>query len=151
MPRILIVEDFASVRDVLRSELEIQGYVCHEVEDGLEALKVMQDEHFDLVITDYQMPGVNGLELLRRLPKGGKVTQPPVIFVTGNLSDDVRHAAERAGVCAFFTKPYQFQELNVEVTRVLASQMNCGLDSTEAESSNQRKQGIENNSVRPLC
>ena len=57
MKQILIVDDFEPGRLLLREKLEMQGYVCQEVENGLEALEILQTKHFDLVLTDNQMPG----------------------------------------------------------------------------------------------
>jgi CheY-like chemotaxis protein len=61
MKRILLVDDFEPGRVVLRERLELQGYACQEVENGSEGLKAIETEHFDLKITDNQMPVMTGL------------------------------------------------------------------------------------------
>jgi CheY-like chemotaxis protein len=121
MKRILIVDDFRSVREVLREKLELQGYACQEVENGSEALKAIETERFDLVITDNQMPVMTGLQLLECLAERPKDQRPPAIFVTGRLSDQVAKAAQTAGAWTVIQKPYRDQELISEITRVIES------------------------------
>ena len=122
MKRILIVDDYASGRQVLRERLEMQGYACHEVEHGSEALGAIQVERFDLVITDNEMPVMTGLQLLQNLSGRPEDQRPPVIVLTGNLSNDLCNDAHRAGACAVLTKPYQAQDLISEITRILEPQ-----------------------------
>ena len=119
MKQILLVDDYDSGRHVLREKLEMQGYVCQEVEDGAEALKVIQQKHFDLVITDNQMPVMTGLELLQSLAKKSKNLQLPIILLTGNLTEPLQKAARLAGASAVFKKPYKDQELFSAITRIL--------------------------------
>ena len=119
MKRILIVDDFPSVREVLREKLELQGYACQEVENGSEALKAIETERFDLVITDNQMPVMTGLQLLQCLAERPKDQRPPAIFVTGRLSDQVAKAAQTAGAWTVMQKPYRDQELISAITRAL--------------------------------
>ena len=119
MKRILIVDDFPSVRKVLREKLELQGYACQEVENGSEALKAIETERFDLVITDNQMPVMTGLQLLQCLAERPKDQRPPAIFVTGRLSDQVAKAAQTAGAWTVMQKPYRDQELISAITRAL--------------------------------
>ena len=97
----------------------MQGYACQEVEHGSEALRAIQTKHFDLVITDNEMPVMTGLQLLQCLAEKPEDQRPPVILLTGNLSDDLCYAAQRAGARAVLTKPYQDQELFSEITRIL--------------------------------
>ena len=80
MKHILIVDDYASGRHILRERLELQGYVCQEVEDGSKALEVLQIQHFDLIITDNQMPVMTGLEFLQHLAKRPEDQRPPRYF-----------------------------------------------------------------------
>ena len=119
MKRILIVDDFEPGRVVLRERLEIQGYACQEVENGSEALKAIETGHFDLIITDNQMPVMTGLEMLQCLAERPKDQRPPAILLTGRLSDPLSKAAQAAGARAVFGKPYKEQELISEITRIL--------------------------------
>ena len=119
MKQILIVDDFESGRHILREQLERQGYACQEVEHGSEALRAMQNERFDLVITDNQMPVMTGLQLLQSLAERPEGQRPPVILLTGNLSDQLCDAARKAGASAVLQKPYNDRELISEIARIL--------------------------------
>ena len=141
MKRILIVDDYETGRLALRLRLEMRGYTCQEVENGSAALRAIQTHHFDLVITDHEMPMMTGLELLQHLGKTQECQQPPVIFVTGHLTDDLREAAQRAGACAVLAKPYDDQELMIEIARILKPQTrlheNCRSKDHELSNSSQ--------------
>jgi two-component system chemotaxis response regulator CheY len=119
MKRILLVDDFKPGRLVLRERLEMEGYACQEVEDGSEALKAIETDHFDLVITDNQMPVMTGLQMLQCLAERTEDQRPPVIILTGHLSDQLSKAAQAAGAWAVLGKPYKDQELLSEITRIL--------------------------------
>jgi two-component system chemotaxis response regulator CheY len=119
--RILLVDDFEPGRLVLLERLEMQGYVCQEVENGSEALKAIETERFDLVITDHTMPIMTGLQMVQCLAERPEDQRPPVIFLTGHLSDQLAKAAQAAGACAVLQKPYKDQDLLTEITRVLES------------------------------
>ena len=119
MKRILIVDDFEPGRLVLRERLEIQGYLCHEAENGAEALKAIQTKPFDLVITDNHMPVMTGLQMLQCLADWPDDQQPPVIMLTGHLSNELSNSAQAAGACTILEKPYNAQELVSEITRIL--------------------------------
>ena len=121
MKRILLVDDFEPGRLVLRERLEMQGYVCQEVENGSEALKAIETERFDLVITDNTMPIMTGLQMVQCLAERPEDQRPPVIFLTGHLSDQLAKAAQAAGACAVLQKPYKDQDLLTEITRALES------------------------------
>jgi len=121
MKRILLVDDFEPGRLVLRERLEMQGYACKEVRNGSEALKAIEAERFDLVITDNQMPVMTGLQMLQCLAERPNDQRPPAIFLTGHLTDPLFKAAQDAGACAVLRKPYNDQELFSEVTRVIES------------------------------
>jgi len=119
MKRILLVDDFEPGRLVLRERLELEGYACQEVENGSEALKAIETELFDLVITDNQMPVMTGLEMLQCLAERPKDQRPPAILLTGHLSDPLSKAAQAAGARAVLGKPYKEQELLSEISRIL--------------------------------
>ena len=124
MQYILIVDDDETVRRLLQIRLEMRGHVCQEAEDGSQALDVLQTHQFDLVITDQEMPVMKGLELLAHIEKMPKAQRPPVIFISGCLTDDLRHAALEAGASTVIPKPYEHQDIMIEVTRILEHSRN---------------------------
>ena len=121
MKRILLVDDFEPGRLVLRERLEMQGYVCQEVENGSEALKAIETKRFDLVISDNQMPVMTGLQMLQCLTERTEDQRPPVIVLTGHLTNQLHTEALKMGACAVLQKPYKDQDLLAEITRVLES------------------------------
>ncbi len=110
MGRILLVDDEAAVRVTLRGILESQGYDCAEAEHGAAALALLQQEHFDLVITDNRMPVLNGIEFLKLYSQKPN-PKPPVIFFTGDISDEEKDLAMKAGARAVLLKPPNFGEI----------------------------------------
>ena len=122
MKQILLVDDFEPGRLVLRERLEKHGYACQEVKNGSEALKAIEKERFDLVITDNQMPVMTGLQMLQCLAERTEDQRPPVILTTGHPSNELSNAAQAAGACAVLQKPYKGQELLSEIARILEPQ-----------------------------
>ena len=110
MGRVLIVDDEAAVRGTLRAVLESQGYDCGEAENGAAALTLLEQEHFDLIITDNKMPVLSGIEFLKQYSQKPD-PKPPVIFFTGDISDEEKDLAMKAGARAVLQKPPNFGEI----------------------------------------
>ena len=119
MKRILLVDDFEPARLVLRERLEMQGYACQEAENGSAALKAIETDRFDLVITDNEMPVMTGLQMLQSLAERTEEQRPPVIFLTGHLTNQLSKAAQAAGAWAVLEKPYKDQKLISEISQIL--------------------------------
>ncbi|MGC9396270.1 MAG: response regulator [Anaerolineae bacterium] len=115
---ILIVDDDLFIRDGLQRMLTHQGYEVEQAESAEAAQKLFQRRFFDLVITDLQMPGQDGLALLRDLKSRSPHT--PVVMLTAHGSMDVVVDALRAGASDFLTKPYKPQEMFTIVAREVA-------------------------------
>ena len=93
---ILLVEDQPDLRLLLKRILEIKGYTCLEAKDGREALSILQQHpSIGLILSDYFMPGMDGLQLLQAFRQNPMNRNIPFILVTGNWSDQVRHRALR--------------------------------------------------------
>jgi DNA-binding response OmpR family regulator len=114
---ILIVDDEPNVRLVFRTALEAAGYAVAEAEDGESALDRLRRSAIALVILDLKMPGIGGLETLRRLRAAGQ--DVPVVIVTahGSIPDAV--AAMKLGAIDFLTKPIRPEELRKVVADVV--------------------------------
>ncbi len=116
---ILVVDDEDALRNVLSSELESEGYTIATAGDGDEAINVLQQQTFDLVLLDIKMPRVDGFEVLRfikdRFPK------TKVIMLTGFA--DLKNAIEskKLGAEDFVSKPYDLVDLLTTIERVLTS------------------------------
>lgn len=116
--RVLIADDDAVVRDVVRRYLERDGLQVRVVGDGHEALRVLGTERIDVAVLDVMMPGPNGLSLCRTLRNGGDYTIP-VILLTALGEEDDRIAGLEAGADDYLTKPFSPRELALRVRSVL--------------------------------
>ena len=104
--RILIVDDEPDIRLSLRMLLEFHGYRCEEARNGKDALHLICIQHFDLIITDYQMPHLNGIELVKKLNANLSHESIPVIIISGSLEKFLHDQALELGVQAILVKPY---------------------------------------------
>lgn len=116
--RVLIADDDAVVRDVVRRYLERDGLEVRMAGDGNEALRVLGTEKIDVAVLDVMMPGPNGLSLCRTLRQGGDYTVP-VILLTALSEEDDRIAGLEAGADDYLTKPFSPRELALRVRSVL--------------------------------
>lgn len=110
MPKVLIVDDDADVREGIRDALESRGLSCWSVENGREALECLRAAEVDLILTDYSMPEMNGLELMHRLA-GSTLDKIPVILLSAESAADLRHEAMRLGAYGFIQKPFSTPDL----------------------------------------
>lgn len=102
--RVLVVDDAVTSRHVETSILESMGHTVEQSEDGLQAIRLLGKKEFDLVVTDLEMPNVDGIELVRQMRRDEKLKNLPVIMVT-SLSDDLSmDKSYEAGVNVFLTK-----------------------------------------------
>ncbi len=115
--RILVVDDEEALRTVLSTELSSEGYEVSTAADGNEAIELVKDNNYDLVLLDIKMPSVDGFEVLKYI-KGGK-PDIKVIMLTGFA--DLKNAIEskRLGAEDFVSKPYDLVDLLTTIERVL--------------------------------
>ena len=109
--RALVVDDSLSVRKALGQLLGDAGYEVDVARDGFEALDAIGAAAHDIVLTDLEMPNLNGLDLTRRLRQDAATRSVPVILITSRSSDKHREAAAEAGVSHYLTKPYTDADL----------------------------------------
>lgn len=110
--RVLIVEDDEIIRDFLQDSLEMKGFVPSWAKDGTEALDRLDREEVDLVLSDVRMPGVDGIELCRRVAQ--RFPELPVVLITGIHADERERILEESGAKAVLPKPLRIKHL-VEV------------------------------------
>ncbi|MDP8207786.1 MAG: response regulator [Candidatus Electryonea clarkiae] len=116
--RLLVVDDEESIRNTLHDLLVAMGYEVETASDGFEALAKLQLD-IDLVLTDAQMPGMDGFELIERIREGKSLQELPVIMVTGRTSRDDRIHAVRSGANDFIAKPIDLTEMRVRTDSLL--------------------------------
>ena len=107
--QILVVDDEPNMRKVLRAMLAHDGYDVHLAEDGAAGLAFLEEHHIDIVITDLRMPGVDGMELLKRVT--AKSEELPVIMITAHGTVDTAVEAIKHGAFDYITKPFERRAL----------------------------------------
>jgi CheY-like chemotaxis protein len=120
--RILIADDKASSRELVRTILENLGYVIEEAVDGMEALEAVHKSPPDLVLLDLQMPRLTGPEVLACLRADDRFTNLPVVALTASAMAGDREKALAAGFTSYLAKPVTLAILRTEIRRLLPSQ-----------------------------
>jgi chemosensory pili system protein ChpA (sensor histidine kinase/response regulator) len=121
--RVLIVDDSMSVRRAVATLLEDHGYEVVLARDGLEAVKSMDVARPDVLLTDLEMPNMNGLELAAHVRSRPELAHLPVIMITSRSMDKHRRQAMASGVNTYLTKPYTDQELLQHVANASTSRV----------------------------
>lgn len=112
---ILVVDDELQMRQILMEVCGEAGHKCLEVESGYKALEALQGQHFDLVITDIEMPGLSGIQLTEKIKS---LNGPDVIMITGYAKDFSYGEAIAKGASDFIQKPFELKELLIRIKRV---------------------------------
>jgi two-component system cell cycle response regulator DivK len=120
MKRILIIEDTANSRELLRTVLERLGHVVIEASDGQEALRSLQEQIFDLILLDLTIPPPNGYEVLKAIRNNHHSSSVPVIALTAHAMAEERERILAAGFDGYLIKPVALTQLRSEVERLLA-------------------------------
>jgi len=119
--KILIVDDFATMRKVIRNLLKQGGYEnIEEAEDGQMALNELKTKEIDFVISDWNMPKMTGLELLKAVRGDAKLSKTPFLMVTAEALQDNVLEAVKAGVDNYIVKPFKAEELKAKIDDVLS-------------------------------
>jgi two-component system chemotaxis response regulator CheY len=117
---ILIVDDSATVRKFVSASLTMQGFNVIAACDGMDALEKLPSSTFDLVITDLNMPNMDGFELIRSLRENPQYSDLPVIILS-SLGDSGSIEAGRAlGVNSYLMKPFSLEKIQYEVSKYIS-------------------------------
>lgn len=111
--KILVIDDEELLIKSLSRLLEKQGYEVYTVRNGSDAVAVMDEDDFDLVISDIRMPGLSGVETVRQIQENMSKKQKkiPTIFVTGFADDNIEREARKLNPIAYIMKPFDIREL----------------------------------------
>ncbi|GEO85537.1 MULTISPECIES: response regulator [Alphaproteobacteria] len=113
---ILTVDDSASIRMTTKIALSNAGYTVTEAVDGADGIAKLSTGTFDLIVTDLNMPNMDGLTMIRELRKMPAHTGVPVIFLTTESDGEIKSQAKAAGATGWLTKPFDPENL-VKITR----------------------------------
>jgi two-component system, chemotaxis family, chemotaxis protein CheY len=121
--RFLVVDDFSTMRRIIKNFLNELGYTnVTEADDGKTALPVLKTGNVDFVITDWNMPGMPGLDLLKAIRAEPSTKSLPVLLVTAEAKREQIVEAAQAGVSGYVVKPFTAQVLKEKIEKILASQ-----------------------------
>ena len=118
---ILVVDDFSTMRRIIKGLLQDLGFAnITEADDGLTALSLLKAGNFDLLITDWNMPGMQGVELLRRVRADERMKKLPVLMLTAEATRAQIVAAAQAGVSGYVIKPFTAATLKEKIDKIFA-------------------------------
>jgi two-component system chemotaxis response regulator CheY len=106
MPTVLIVDDSKMVRAMVRQALEVDRYEVVEAADGREALALTDNHNPDLVVTDINMPEMDGISLIRELRSRPRFRLTPILVLSTEASDDIVRNGKNAGATGWLVKPF---------------------------------------------
>ena len=117
--RILIVDDFSTMRRIIRNILKQLGYEnVEEAENGADAYEKLDVEKFDFIITDWNMPVMDGLGLLKKIRSDPAIKDMPVLMVTAEAEKDKVVTAIQAGVNNYIVKPFTAEVLKEKMDKI---------------------------------
>ncbi|ETX10886.1 chemotaxis protein CheY [Marinomonas ushuaiensis DSM 15871] len=117
--KILIVDDFSTMRRIIKNLLRDLGFTnTVEADDGTTALPILQGGTIDFLVTDWNMPGMTGIELLRAVRADEKLKTTPVLMVTAEAKRDQIIAAAQAGVNGYVVKPFTAVALKEKIEKI---------------------------------
>ena len=121
MAKLLVVDDESNLRLVVQKEMSRQGHEVETASDGEAAWSLIEEEDFDVLLCDINMPRLDGIGLLRRLREKSQ-NPPEVIMLTGHATVETAIEAMKLGAYDYLTKPYRIIELSALVTQAAEKQ-----------------------------
>lgn len=117
MPKILIIDDEKSIRNTLKEILSYEGYEVTEAQDGIEGLKFVEKDKFDIILSDIKMPKMDGIEVLEKLQEISPET--PVVMISGHGNIDTAVEAIRKGAFDYISKPLDLNRMLVTIRNAM--------------------------------
>ena len=119
--KILVVDDFSTMRRIIRNLLRDLGFNnTSEADDGTSALPMLRGADFDFLITDWNMPGMQGIDLLKAVRSDEKLASLPVLMVTAESKRDQIILAAEAGINGYVVKPFTAVTLKEKIDKIFA-------------------------------
>jgi two-component system, chemotaxis family, chemotaxis protein CheY len=117
--KILVVDDFSTMRRIVKNLLRDLGFTnTQEADDGTTAWPMLESGNFDFVVTDWNMPGMTGIELLQKIRADDRLKTMPVLMVTAEAKRDQIVAAAQAGVNGYVVKPFTAAALKEKIEKI---------------------------------
>lgn len=117
--KILVVDDFSTMRRIIKNLLRDLGYTnTQEADDGTTALPMLQNGNFDFLVTDWNMPGMQGIDLLKAIRADEKLRHLPVLMVTAESKREQIIEAAQAGVNGYVVKPFTAATLEEKINKI---------------------------------
>lgn len=116
---ILIIDDTASIRMMIRTVLTNAGYLVLEAEDGQKGLEILQNRTVDLIFTDQNMPNMDGLTFLSNIRQRPGHEKTPILILTTESGDDIKIRGRAAGATGWLVKPFNPVQLMTLVKKIL--------------------------------
>jgi two-component system chemotaxis response regulator CheY len=117
--RFLVVDDFSTMRRIVRNLLKELGFLnVQEAEDGVEAMAKLRVDEFDFVVSDWNMPNMTGIELLRAIRADDKLKHLPVLMVTAEAKKENIIEAAKAGASGYVVKPFTAATLDEKLKKI---------------------------------
>ena len=116
--RILVVDDSQSIREMISITLEKEGYKVVRAHDGFSALDALGEKTFDLILTDLHMPGMDGVELIRKVRQLESCMCIPILFLTTESQISYKEEARKVGATGWIIKPILPDKLLAAVSKV---------------------------------
>ena len=117
--KILVVDDFSTMRRIIKNLLRDLGLTnTFEADDGQTALPMLKDGDFDFVVTDWNMPGMEGIDLLKHIRADDRLKELPVLMVTAEAKREQIIAAAQAGINGYIVKPFTAGTLKEKLDKI---------------------------------
>ena len=117
--KILIVDDFSTMRRIIKNLLRDLGFTnTQEADDGLTALPMLKNGDFDFLVTDWNMPGMTGIDLLKHVRADERISSMPILMVTAEAKRDQIVEAAQAGVNGYVIKPFTAAALKEKIEKI---------------------------------
>lgn len=118
--RIVVVEDFNTSRQIIKKTLEGMGHEVNEAADGREALKFFDGSRIDLVVTDYNMPFMDGAELVEYIRSKEDYKYIPILVLSTETNSDKQKRAREAKITGWIKKPFEIMDFKNQIQRILS-------------------------------
>ena len=117
--KVLVVDDFSTMRRIIKNLLRDLGFTnISEADDGNTALPMLKDGNFEFVVTDWNMPGMQGIDLLKAIRADSNLSHIPVLMVTAEAKKEQIIMAAQAGVNGYIVKPFTAATLNTKLDKI---------------------------------